>query len=446
MDLSNDISFGQKIQEEDIGVTDLYQDIKFRTFELTLEYLDMKNLDAEDLARGTLQDEIAQALSVALMGEGVALNSSERSRLIQEVEHEISGYGPLDPLLKDRSVNDIIVNGYNKVYVERDGILEKVMVRFRDDEHLMNIIQRIVGPIGRRVDEANPYVDARLPDGSRVNVVIPPIALDGPSVSIRKFKEIPITVKELVRSQSISQGMMDFLSRAVASRLNILISGGTGSGKTTLLNILSGFIPDNERLVTIEDAAELQLRQSHVVRLETRPQTSTESTKEVSARDLVKNALRMRPDRIILGEVRGGEAVDMLQAMSTGHDGSMATLHANSARDALGRLELLLDFGGLRADPKTLRRYVAASVQVIVQVTRLTGGKRRVVSIMELTGVEGDTYSLNELFRFEEDPPLSGEGHFEVVARRPFFADRMKEKAVLVHDGGHQEIFSEESL
>ena len=435
MELNSDIpSFERRPTEEDIGITDLYQELKFRTFELTLEYLDMKNLDADDIARGVLQDEIAQALSVALMGEGVALNSTDRSRLIREVEYEITGLGPIEPLLEDRSVNDIIVNGPNKVYVERDGILEKVPVRFRNNAHLMNIIQRIVSPIGRRVDEANPYVDARLPDGSRVNVVIPPIAIDGPMVSIRKFKKIPITVQELVRSNSINQEMLDFLGKAVASRLNVLIVGGTGSGKTTLLNILSGYIPDKERLVTIEDAAELQLRQHHVVRLETRPPVSGDNSKEVTARDLVKNALRMRPDRIILGEVRGAEAVDMLQAMSTGHDGSMATLHANTARDALSRLEMLLDFGGLRAEPKTLRRYVASSIQLIVNVNRLTGGKRRVVSIMELTGVEADHYSMNELFRFAEDPPLSGQGVFEAVSRRPYYQHRLTTKPVLVKD------------
>ena len=331
-------------------------------------------------------------------------------------------------------MNDIIVNGPNKVYVERDGVLEKVAIRFRNDAHLMNIIQRIVSPIGRRVDEANPYVDARLPDGSRVNVVIPPIAIDGPMVSIRKFKKIPITVDQLVRTHSLNQDMLDFLGKAVASRLNILIVGGTGSGKTTLMNILSGYIPDKERLVTIEDAAELQLRQHHVVRLETRPPISGDNSKEVTARDLVKNALRMRPDRIILGEVRGAEAVDMLQAMSTGHDGSMATLHANTARDALSRLEMLLDFGGLRAEPKTLRRYVAASIQLIVNVNRLTGGKRRVVSIMELTGVEADHYSMNELFRFAEDPPLSGQGVFESVSRRPYYQHRLTTSPVLVKD------------
>ncbi len=436
MSLLTDISFtGGDTRDGRVGESDVYQDLKFRTFELVLEYLEMKNLTADDMSRGALKDEIGQALSVALMGEGVALNASERTRLIEEVEHEITGLGPLEPLLADPTIDDVIVNGARKIFVERKGKMEKAAVRFRDDAHLMNVIQRIVGPIGRRIDESSPYVDARLPDGSRVNVVIPPIALDGPMVSIRKFRAQPITVDELIRLGSVPADIMDFLARAVASRLNILISGGTGSGKTTFLNILSGFIGEKERLVTIEDAAELRLRQEHVVRLETRP-ASADGPSEVDARDLVKNALRMRPDRIILGEVRGAEAVDMLQAMSTGHDGSMATLHANSPRDALGRIEMLLDFGGLSADTATLRRYIASSVQIIVQVSRLSGGKRRVMSVTEVTGVEGESYSLNELWRFVEDPPLSGEGAFEQISKRPYFENRLTTSVKRFAGGG----------
>ena len=282
----------------------------------------------------------------------------------------------------------------------------------------MNIIQRIVSPIGRRVDEATPYVDARLPDGSRVNVVIPPIALDGPMVSIRKFREQAMGGQDYVRLGSMSQEMLGFLAAAVRSRLNILICGGTGSGKTTLLNMLSSYIGEKERLITIEDAAELQLRQSHVVRLETRP-PNLDGSREVTARDLVRNALRMRPDRIILGEVRGAEAVEMLQAMSTGHDGSMATMHANTSRDAFGRLEMLLGFGGLTGDPKTLRRYIANSIQIVVQVSRMANGKRRITSVSELTGMEGESYSLNQLFSFEEQPPLSGLGEFATPVGAP---------------------------
>ncbi|MGB0920363.1 MAG: CpaF family protein [Alphaproteobacteria bacterium] len=436
MSLITDISFGGDTKQDGrVGESDVYQDLKFRTFELVLEYLEMKNLTADDMSRGALKDEIGQALSVALMGEGVALNAAERTRLIEEVEHEITGLGPLEPLLADPAIDDVIVNGARKIFVEKKGKMERAAVRFRDDAHLMNVIQRIVGPIGRRIDESSPYVDARLPDGSRVNVVIPPVALDGPMVSIRKFRAQPITVDELIRSGSIPPDIMDFLARAVASRLNILISGGTGSGKTTFLNILSSFIGEKERLVTIEDAAELRLRQEHVVRLETRP-SSTDGPPEVDARDLVKNALRMRPDRIILGEVRGAEAVDMLQAMSTGHDGSMATLHANSPRDALGRIEMLLDFGGLSADTATLRRYIASSVQVIVQVGRLSGGTRRVLSVTEVTGVEAESYSMNELWKFVEDPPLSGQGRFEQISRRPYFENRLTDRVQRFAAGG----------
>jgi len=289
---------------------------------------------------------------------------------------------------------------------------------------MMTIIQRIVSPIGRRVDESSPYVDARLADGSRVNIVIPPVAIDGPLISIRKVKRHPLRAADYIRNGSLTQEMLGFLSTIIRSRLNTLICGGTGSGKTTLLNMLSGFIPEHERLVTIEDTAELQIRQSHVARLETRP-ASVDGARAVTARDLMSNALRMRPDRIILGEVRGGEAVEMLQAMNTGHDGSMSTIHANSARDALGRIEMLLGFGGLNADLRSLRRYIAASIQVIVQAQRMANGKRRVTTIAELVGLEGDSYMLNTLYQFEERPPLSGHGEFVGSSQRPFYANRL---------------------
>ncbi|MGK9233426.1 CpaF family protein [Inquilinus limosus] len=371
-----------------------------------------------------VRDGIEQAITRFAAKEGLALNAAERALLAAEVQNEVVGLGPLEPLLKDPSIDDVIVNGPYRIYVERGGQLSAVPVRFRDNAHLMNIIQRIVSPIGRRVDEATPYVDARLPDGSRVNIVIPPIALDGPMVSIRKFRVQAMGAQDYVRLGSMSQEMLGFLAAAVRSRLNILICGGTGSGKTTLLNMLSGYIDEKERLITIEDAAELKLRQSHVVRLETRP-PNLDGSREVTARDLVRNALRMRPDRIILGEVRGAEAVEMLQAMSTGHDGSMATMHANSSRDAFGRLEMLLGFGGLNGDPKTLRRYIANSIQIIVQVNRMANGKRRVTSVSELTGLEGESYSLNQLFTFEEQPPLSGLGEFRIHSARPFYAHRL---------------------
>ncbi len=401
-----------------------YQALKFRVFNRVLELLEVRGVSAETLDADTLREEIARALMAISAADGIALNASERADLMQEVSYEVVGLGPLEPLLRDPSVDDINVNGPLKIYVEREGRLQRAPGRFRDTAHLMNIIQRIVSPIGRRVDEASPYVDARLADGSRVNIVIPPVAIDGPLISIRKSKPHPLRAADYVRSGSLTQEMLVFLSTAIRSRLNMLICGGTGSGKTTLLNMLSGFIPETERLVTIEDAAELQLRQSHVARLETRPANS-DGAREVNARDLVRNALRMRPDRIILGEVRGGEAVEMLQAMNTGHDGSMSTIHANSGRDALARIEMLLGFGGLNADPRTLRRYIASSIQVIVQAQRMANGRRRVTTIAELTGIEGDSYTLNELFSFEESPPLSGQGEFVGGGQRPFFAARL---------------------
>ncbi|WP_051248768.1 CpaF family protein [Inquilinus limosus] len=407
-----------------LRVTDGYQRTKFAIFNLVLEQLEALGITAETASPAMVRDGIEQAITRFAAKEGLALNAAERALLAAEVQNEVVGLGPLEPLLKDPSIDDVIVNGPYRIYVERGGQLSAVPVRFRDNAHLMNIIQRIVSPIGRRVDEATPYVDARLPDGSRVNIVIPPIALDGPMVSIRKFRVQAMGAQDYVRLGSMSQEMMGFLAAAVRSRLNILICGGTGSGKTTLLNMLSGYIDEKERLITIEDAAELQLRQSHVVRLETRP-PNLDGSREITARDLVRNALRMRPDRIILGEVRGAEAVEMLQAMSTGHDGSMATMHANSSRDAFGRLEMLLGFGGLNGDPKTLRRYVANSIQIIVQVNRMANGKRRVTSVSELTGLEGESYSLNQLFTFEEQPPLSGLGEFRVHSARPFYAHRL---------------------
>jgi pilus assembly protein CpaF len=408
----------------EFATTDLYQTLKFRLFDRVLEILEMRGLSADALDEQLLRDEIGRGLITVVAGEGMALNAAEQNNLIEDVRFEISGLGPLEPLLRDIDVDDIIVNGPFRIYVERAGKLSRTSVRFRDSAHLMNIIQRIVSPIGRRVDEASPFVDARLADGSRVNIVIPPIALDGPMISIRKAKPFALKAPEFIRNNSLTREMLAFLASAIGSRLNILVCGGTGAGKTTLLNMLSGFIPETERLVTIEDAAELQLRQSHIARLETRPAIA-EGGREISARDLMRNALRMRPDRIILGEVRGGEAVEMLQAMNTGHDGSMSTIHANSPRDALGRLELLLGFGGLTADPRSVRRYIASSIQLLVQVQRMADGKRRITEISELIGVESDNFTLNPLFIFEEIQPLSGRGEFVTRAHRPFYASRL---------------------
>ena len=405
-------------------MSDSYQAVKAQTCQQVIEQLESRGSTAEALTARALREEIEQVIAGRSRRGQLALNAAERLLLIEDVEDEVAGLGPLAPLLRDATIDDIIVNGPGTVYVERAGLLEKVDTRFRDDAHLMNIIQRIVGPIGRRVDEASPYVDARLPDGSRVNIVIPPVALDGPLLSIRKFRMQALFVQDFVDRQVMSADMAAYLAAAVRARLNILICGGTGAGKSTLLNMLSTFISDRERLITIEDAAELQLRQDHVVRLETRP-SNVDGSREISSRELVRNALRMRPDRIILGEVRGVEVVEMLQAMSTGHDGSMATLHGNSPRDAFARLEMLLGFAGLQNDIRAIRRFIASSVHLVVHIQRLANGRRRIVGITEVTGIEGEAYSLNELFAFQEQPALSGQGEFRTLSPRPHFAPRL---------------------
>lgn len=391
-----------EVATADLAETDNYQWIKFRVFDLTLEHLERQGLDVDMIPPAALQDQIASAISLAAVGHGAAFNQRERATLIDDVMNEITGFGPLQPFLEDPDVDDIVVNGPGAVYVERFGNLEEAHVRFRDTAHLMNIIQRIVSPIGRRVDESMPYVDGRLPDGSRVHVIIPPVALEGPILSIRKFKRVPLSGKELVRNGSMTQEMLDYLSAAIAGRRNVLICGGTGTGKTTLLNVLSSYIGAKERLVTIEDAAELQLQKSHVVRLETRP-ASPEGASEVSARDLMRNALRMRPDRIILGEVRSSEAIEMLQAMGTGHDGSMATIHANGPRDALERLEMLMGLHGFSADLNSVRRFIASAVDIVVHVVRRPDASRGIAAICEVTGSEGGIYMLHDCFRPETE-------------------------------------------
>ena len=407
-------------------MTDSYQTAKAQTCAQVIEQLEARGGAIDTVSQRVLRDEIELAISSRSRRGQLALNSAERLLLIEDVEDEVAGLGPLAALLRDQDIDDIIVNGAFNIYVERRGKLSRVETRFRDDTHLMNIIQRIVGPIGRRVDEATPFVDARLADGSRVNIVIPPIAIDGPMMSIRKFRMQTLSMDDYVARDTMSQDMANFLAAAVRSRLNVLVCGGTGAGKTTLLNLLSTCIDESERLITIEDAAELQLRQDHVVRLETRP-AMMDGTREISSRELVRNALRMRPDRIILGEVRGAEAVEMLQAMSTGHDGSMATIHGNSPRDAFARLEMLLGFAGLQNDVRAIRRFIANSVQIVVHVQRLANGSRRVMSVTEVTGVEGEAFSLNELFAFEERPPMSGLGEFRILSPRPFFLRKLKD-------------------
>jgi pilus assembly protein CpaF len=406
--------------------TDLYQELKSEIHWKLIDNLDLGGLEA--LAKDDLRREIRSALTQIVQMEKVPLNQLERDMLIEEVMNEILGFGPLETLLKDTSITDILVNNFNSVYIERNGRLEMTNVRFKNDEHLTHIIHRIVSTVGRRIDESSPMVDARLPDGSRVNAIIPPLAIDGPSLSVRRFGSRPLRFTELIQNESILAEMVEFLTGCVRARLNILISGGTGSGKTTLLNALSGFIPEGERIVSIEDSAELQLQQAHVVRLETRP-PNIEGMGEVTQRDLVKNCLRMRPDRIILGEVRSGEALDMLQAMNTGHEGSLTTIHANTTRDALARLETMVAMAGLDLPDKAIRHQVASAIDIIVQANRLPDGKRKIVTICELTGMEGEIITSQDVFVFEQMGVLEDGtvyGVFRSTGIRPRCMDRLE--------------------
>ena len=380
-------------------ISETYQEIKSRIHAKLIEQLDLSTLNT--IERDELASEILKAIEDLVKREDIPLNQRERERMRQEILDEVLGLGPLEPLLKDENISDILVNTYSQVYVERNGILELTNIRFKDNDHLLQIIERIVSRVGRRIDEASPMVDARLEDGSRVNAIIPPLAIDGPMLSIRKFGKNPLRANDLIAYESIATEMLEYLRAAVNAKLNILISGGTGTGKTTLLNILSGFIPPRERIITIEDSAELQLQQAHVVRLETRP-PNIEGKGEVTQRDLVRNSLRMRPDRIIVGEVRGAEVLDMLQAMNTGHEGSMTTIHANSPRDALYRLEMMVGFTGLQIPEKSLRQQISSAINVIVHINRFPDGKRKVVTISEITGMEGNTIMMQDIFVFEQ--------------------------------------------
>jgi len=395
----------------------------------------IESLDFEQVGQ-TPREELAERLRVTLTERvetrQLPLNRMERERLVEEILDNILGLGPLEPLLRDPEVTDIMVNGPKVVYVERKGKLVKTNVVFTDNKHLMQIIERIVTAVGRRVDETTPMVDARMADGSRFNAIIPPLALDGACVSIRRFGTVPIHAEDLVALGSVPRPILEVLRGAVRSALNIVISGGTGSGKTTLLNVLSSFIPENERIITIEDSAELQLQQEHVVRLETRPM-NLEGRGEVTPRDLVKNCLRMRPDRIVLGEIRGGEAIDMLQAMNTGHDGSIATVHANSARDCLARFETMVGIGMPNMSDKAIRETIARALDVIVQVDRLSDGSRRILSVTEVTGMEGPVITTQDIFVFEQktiDENGKVRGVFRATGVRPRFASRLASNGI----------------
>lgn len=363
--------------------------------------------------------------------EGINLSRNEHERIISDLINEILGLGPIEPLLNDGDVSEVMVNGVDQVYVERDGKLQLTDVTFKDEDHLMNIIQKIVAPLGRRVDESSPYCDARLPDGSRVNVIIPPLALDGPTVTIRVFEEDPLTVEDLIRFDTLSRQMADFLEGCVEAGLNTIVSGGTGSGKTTTLNCLSGFIPEGERIVTIEDSAELQLQRDHVVRLETRP-PNIEGKGEVTMQELVKNSLRMRPDRVIVGECRGEEALDMLQAMNTGHDGSLTTIHANNPREAVSRLETMVMMGGMELPQKAIREQIASAVDLIVQQSRLRDGSRKIISITEIQGMEEDTVQRSEIFTFKQGGMVDEQivGDLKPTGVRPSFYERFEQEGI----------------
>jgi pilus assembly protein CpaF len=412
-------------QDDDEDAAHRMLALKIRVHRQLLDRVNLALLDK--LAREQIRREVEGIVADILAAEKEALNKGERERLLTDVLDELLGLGPLEPLLQDETITDILVNGHTNVFVERHGRLEKTQARFQDERHLLRIIQKIVSAVGRRVDEASPFVDARLADGSRVNAIIAPLAIDGSLLSIRKFAKKPISVHRLVELGSIPPQMAAILSGIVAARLNIIISGGTGSGKTTMLNAMSSFIDPAERIVTIEDSAELQLQQEHVARLETRP-ASIEDKGEVTQRDLVKNALRMRPDRIILGECRAGEAFDMLQAMNTGHDGSMTTVHANTPRDALSRIEQMIGMSGIDISPRSARAQIASAVHVVLQVGRLSDGHRKMLSLSELTGMEGETITMQEIFRFHatgRGPQGQVLGQFEATGIRPKFAAQL---------------------
>ena len=428
VEVANDSNQGQV-------ASDAYKMLKGRMHLKLLERFDLAAL--ENLPPLMLRQEIATMVERLLQDEQAAINDIERRSLVRDIQHEMLGFGPLELLMADPSVSDILVNRYDQIYVERRGKLEITSVTFTDEKHLLRIIDKIVSLVGRRIDESSPMVDARLPDGSRVNAVIPPVALDGPMMSIRRFAHIPLQMGNLVSElKSLTPEMALMLEGLCKSKVNMIISGGTGAGKTTLLNILSGFIPESERIVTIEDAAELQMQQPHVVRMETRPM-NIEGKGEITQRALVRNALRMRPDRIVIGEVRGAEAVDMLQAMNTGHEGSLTTIHANTPRDALSRLENMIGMANLNLPHKAARQQIASAITVVIQGLRLIDGKRKITSIQEITGMEGEVITMQEIFTFRQTGINSDgevQGYFQATGVRPKFADRLRSFGVVLPD------------
>jgi pilus assembly protein CpaF len=415
-----------KIAQKDYIYGSEYQNLKSRIHDKLLDSIDLSLL--ESLEQNVLWHEISKMAEEMLKSENIPLNLREKERLVREVPDEVLGLGPLEAFLHDPTVSDILVNTHNQIYIERFGKLERTEARFKDDLHLRKIIDKIVSPLGRRIDESSPMVDARLPDGSRVNAIIPPLAIDGPILSIRRFAVDPLKLHDLITLKTVTPAIGELLQGIVRAQLNVLIAGGTGSGKTTLLNVLSGFIPASERIITIEDSAELQLQQAHIVRLETRP-PNIEGTGRITQRDLLRNSLRMRPDRIIVGEVRGEEVLDMLQAMNTGHEGSLATIHANSCRDALIRLETMVALTGVDISSKFLRHYISSALDIIIHVSRLTDGSRKLMSLQEITGMEEEVITLQEIFTFEQTGVHDNgsiKGHFKAMGIRPRFVDRFQ--------------------
>jgi pilus assembly protein CpaF len=412
----------------EVLISNEYCELKTRVHDRLIGLMDLSLVHSID--ENALRHEIKKLAEMILSDEedGIPLNYSEREQFLREIQDEVLGLGPIEPFMRDPTISDILVNTYKQIFVERFGKIESAEVRFKDDAHLRRIIDKIVSPVGRRIDESSPMVDARLPDGSRVNAIIPPLAIDGPILSIRRFAIDPLELEDLITLKALTPEIGELLKGIVKAKLNILISGGTGTGKTTFLNVLSRFIPSNERIITIEDSAELQLKQEHVVRLETRP-PNIEGKGEVTQRDLVRNSLRMRPDRIIVGEVRGGEVLDMFQAMNTGHDGSLSTVHANSPRDALMRLETLVALTGLNIPSGFIRKYISSALNIIIHLARLVDGSRKVVSFQEITGMEGEIITMQEIFSFEQtgiDENGKVKGRFRAKGIKPRFTERFK--------------------